>query len=78
MCITLLLGLTSDDDHHVRAAAVRAIGVYVLYPCLREDVSFVSDAASSIIATLDENDFVVKIKAAWSLGNISDALVLNK
>ncbi len=36
LCITLLLGRTSDDDHHVRAAAVRALGVYVLYPSLRE------------------------------------------
>ena len=36
MCITLLLGLTGDEDHHVRAAAIRALGVYVLYPCLRD------------------------------------------
>ena len=36
LCVTLLLGMTNDEDHNVRAAAVRALGVYVLYPCLRE------------------------------------------
>jgi len=36
LCITLLLGLSSDTDHHVRAAAIRALGCCVLYPCLRE------------------------------------------
>ena len=43
--ITLLLGLSSDEDSNVRASAIRALGVYVLYPCLREDVSFVGDVA---------------------------------
>jgi len=36
LCITLLLGLSSDTDHRVRATAVRALGCCVLYPCLRE------------------------------------------
>jgi hypothetical protein len=36
LCITLLLGMTNDEDHNVQAAAVRALGVYVLYPNLRE------------------------------------------
>jgi len=31
-----VLGLTSDEDRIVRSSAVRAVGVYVLYPCLRE------------------------------------------
>ena len=41
LCITLLLGLTADEDHHTRAAAIRALGAYVLYPCLR-DVSLIN------------------------------------
>ena len=36
LCITWLLGMTHDENHHVRAAAVRGLGIYVLYPCLRE------------------------------------------
>ena len=36
LCVTLLLGMTGDDDHNVRAAAIRALGVYVRFPKLRE------------------------------------------
>lgn len=36
LCITLILGLTSDEDRVVRSSAVRTLGVYVLYTCLRE------------------------------------------
>ena len=36
LCLTLLLGLSSDEDRGVRAACVRTLGVLVLYPCLRE------------------------------------------
>jgi len=36
LCITLVLGLTSDEDRVVRSSAVRTLGVYVLYTCLRE------------------------------------------
>lgn len=36
LCITLLLGFSGDDDHHVKAAATRALGCYIVYPCLRE------------------------------------------
>lgn len=33
-CMTLLLGLVSDEDFRVRGAAVRALGFYVLFPSL--------------------------------------------
>ena len=36
LCITILLGLSNEDDYRVKAGAVRALGAYVLYPCLRE------------------------------------------
>lgn len=36
MCITVLLGLTYSENYLVKAAAVRALGVYILFPCLRE------------------------------------------
>ena len=36
MCITVLLGLTYSENSLVKAAAVRALGVYILFPCLRE------------------------------------------
>lgn len=78
LCLTLLLGLTNDEDFHIRAAAVRGLGVYVLYPCLREDVSFMADAANAIITALQENSLGVRVKAAWALANLSDAIVMNK
>lgn len=36
LCITILLGLTYSENSLVKAAAVRALGVYILFPCLRE------------------------------------------
>ena len=43
-----------------------------------QDVSFVADVANAIITALEESNVGVKVKAAWSLGNLSDALVMNK
>lgn len=36
MCVTVLLGLTYSENYLVKTAAVRALGVYILFPCLRE------------------------------------------
>ncbi|KAJ8312659.1 hypothetical protein KUTeg_010032 [Tegillarca granosa] len=74
LCITLVLGLTSDEDKILRSAAIRALGVYILYPCLREDVSFVADAANSILTSMDDGSLNVRLKTAWSLANLCDAL----
>ena len=43
-----------------------------------KDVSFVADVANTIITALEEQHLNVRVKAAWSLGNLSDALVLNR
>ena len=43
-----------------------------------QDVSFVADVANAILTTMEENNVNVKIRAAWALGNLTDALVLNK
>jgi hypothetical protein len=78
LCLTLLLGLANDEDFHVRAAAVRGLGWYVQYPCLREDVCFMADAANAMLTALEEQSLVVRAKAAWALGNLSNAIVMNK
>lgn len=36
MCVTVLLGLSYSENHQVKTAAVRALGVFILFPCLRE------------------------------------------
>uniref|UniRef100_A0AAY4BQ78 HEAT repeat-containing protein 6 n=1 Tax=Denticeps clupeoides TaxID=299321 RepID=A0AAY4BQ78_9TELE len=74
MCMTMLLGLTYGGNS---AAAVRALGVYVLFPCLQEDVMFVVDAANAILACLTDCSSNVRTMAAWSLGNLADTLIVN-
>ena len=37
-----------------------------------------ADVANAILTTMEETNINVKIRAAWALGNLSDALVLNK
>ncbi|XP_075445645.1 HEAT repeat-containing protein 6 isoform X2 [Ascaphus truei] len=39
LCITLLLGLNHSENPLVKAAAARALGVYILFPCLRQRVN---------------------------------------
>ncbi|XP_040006165.1 HEAT repeat-containing protein 6 isoform X2 [Xiphias gladius] len=77
MCITVLLGLTYNENYLLKTAAVRALGVYILFPCLREDVMFVADTANTILAALDDRSPNVRAKAAWSLGNLTDTLIVN-
>lgn len=77
LCVTLLFACTKDEENTVRGAAVRALALCVLYPSLREDSGFVVDTAESILETLKDENLTVRVKASWSLGNLSDALVLN-
>ncbi|XP_056140684.1 HEAT repeat-containing protein 6 isoform X2 [Lampris incognitus] len=77
MCITVLLGLTYSENSLVKAASVRALGVYILFPCLREDVMFVADTANTILTALEDRSPNVRTKAAWSLGNLTDTLIVN-
>lgn len=42
-----------------------------------QDIYFVSDCGENVLRALAEPTLVVRAKAAWALGNLSDALVLN-
>uniref|UniRef100_A0A8C6GYU1 HEAT repeat-containing protein 6 n=1 Tax=Mus spicilegus TaxID=10103 RepID=A0A8C6GYU1_MUSSI len=77
LCITVLLGLNDSKNHLVKAATSRALGVYVLFPCLRQDVIFVADTANAILMSLQDKSLNVRAKAAWSLGNLTDTLIVN-
>ncbi|XP_028039410.1 HEAT repeat-containing protein 6-like isoform X2 [Bombyx mandarina] len=77
LCCALLVGSCSDEEASVRAAAVRALAMAVMFKTLREDIHFVSDCGENILRALAEPTLVVRAKAAWALGNLSDALVLN-
>ncbi|XP_034034279.1 HEAT repeat-containing protein 6 isoform X3 [Thalassophryne amazonica] len=77
MCITVLLGLFYSENYMVRSAAVRALGFYVQFPCLREDVMFLADTANTILTAFDDRSPVVWASAHWSLGHLTDTLVIN-
>ncbi|XP_064127460.1 HEAT repeat-containing protein 6 isoform X1 [Loxodonta africana] len=77
LCITMLLGLNDNKNRLVKAATSRALGVYVLFPCLRQDVVFVADTANAVLRSLQDKSPNVRAKAAWSLGNLTDALIIN-
>jgi hypothetical protein len=76
--VTLLFSLSSDADANVRAAACRALGVFVLFPSLREDPLFVSDMTKAILLQRDDKTILVRVRASWAIGNLCDALVLEK
>ncbi|XP_047003089.1 HEAT repeat-containing protein 6 [Schistocerca americana] len=77
LIITLLFGCSSDDDTNVRAAAVRALAVYILFTGLRQDIQFVIDTAEAVIKALSDSHVGTRMKASWSLSNVSDALIVN-
>ena len=56
-------------------------GIFIQYPTLREDVNFISDVGQAVISCLDPattstslGQQVVRIKAAWAFGNLSESL----
>lgn len=60
-----------------QASSIRALGVFVLYPCLKEDVLFLADTANKVLSAMTDQRLIVRMRAAWSLANISDSLVSN-
>ncbi|XP_005393963.2 PREDICTED: HEAT repeat-containing protein 6 [Chinchilla lanigera] len=77
LCITMLLGLNDSKNRLVKASTSRALGVYVLFPCLRQDIIFVADTANAVLMSLQDKSLNVRAKAAWSLGNLTDTLIVN-
>ncbi|XP_017067629.1 HEAT repeat-containing protein 6 [Drosophila eugracilis] len=75
--LAFVSGCASDDHEEplVRGAALRAMAVYVLHPSLKTDLGFVENAAELTLRLISDSQLIVRIKAAWALGNISDALV---
>ncbi|CAG2053651.1 unnamed protein product [Timema podura] len=77
LIITILFGCSKDEENYVRSSAIRALAICVLFQVLREDIHFVMDTAEFILQGLGDKSLGVRIKASWSLGNLSDALALN-
>lgn len=45
---------------------------------LFQDIQFTLDSIEAVTQALKDENQIVRMKASWSLGNISDALVLNR
>lgn len=77
--VTLVLGAIADSSPVVRAAACRALGVFVLFPAFRDDPLLLIDAGAALMGAVrlgaDEN-LAVRNRASWSLANLCDALRL--
>ena len=78
LAITLLLPLAGDQDTNVRAAACRALGVFILFPSLHDDPLFVSDMATAILEQMNDKAILVRARASWAQGNLCDALVIER
>ncbi|CAL1284894.1 unnamed protein product [Larinioides sclopetarius] len=78
MYITVLLGLASDSNPNVRGAAIRCLGLFCLFPSLNQDATFLDDVSVILIKSVEDPNVNVRFKASWSLGNLSDALFVNK
>ncbi|GAM24311.1 hypothetical protein SAMD00019534_074860 [Acytostelium subglobosum LB1] len=74
-CVTVILGLMSDESYLVRAGACRTIGMFVKLDTLSDDTTFLSKAASCLYKSMCDNNINVRIKACWSLANLCDHLV---
>ncbi|KAI8820256.1 armadillo-type protein [Fimicolochytrium jonesii] len=73
-CLALALGTVQDDDHNVRAAACRTLGVYVGFRAVQEDVLFLTDVATTIPGLMGDANVGVRVRASWALANLGDAL----
>ncbi|ORX61298.1 hypothetical protein DM01DRAFT_1119402 [Hesseltinella vesiculosa] len=76
LSIALLMPLTEDPDAAVRAAACRAIGVFILFPTLREDECFVSDVTTVVLNGMSDPSLLVRLRVSWAQGNLSDSLII--
>ena len=50
---------------------------YSLPSLFLQDVMFVADTANTILTALEDRSPNVRVKAAWSLGNLTDTLIIN-
>lgn len=75
LLISVLSGCGCDNENVVQAAAVRALAVYVLFPSLKSNLCLIENTAETILRLMREPILQVRIKASWSLGNITDALL---
>ena len=75
--MSVLTGASCDEESSIKAAAIRAMAIYVLYPSLREDACYIENTTEAIVRSLEHGNLDICIKGSWALGNITDALLIN-
>ncbi|XP_078038753.1 HEAT repeat-containing protein 6 isoform X2 [Augochlora pura] len=78
LIITVLFGAVHDEESAVRAAALRALGMLVTLPPLKEETGFLMDLADVICLTADDSNLGVRIKGIWALANLCDCFSKEK
>ncbi|KAH1002858.1 hypothetical protein HUJ04_008893 [Dendroctonus ponderosae] len=76
LCIMLLFDCSKDEQGAVRSAAARALSVCTLHQSLQEDEGFIVDATLAILENFQDTHPIGRLKTSWSLGCLSDSLVL--
>ncbi|XP_076755299.1 HEAT repeat-containing protein 6 isoform X1 [Xylocopa sonorina] len=76
--ITVLFGAVRDKESAVRAAGLRALGMLVTLPALKEETGFLMDLADIVCLTADDQNLGVRIKGAWALANLCNCLSKEK
>ncbi|XP_003705551.3 HEAT repeat-containing protein 6 [Megachile rotundata] len=74
LIITVIFGAVHDKESAVRAAALRALGMLVTLPALKEETGFLMDLADIVCLTADDKNLGVRIKGAWALANLCNCL----
>ncbi|XP_034188808.2 HEAT repeat-containing protein 6 isoform X2 [Osmia lignaria lignaria] len=74
LIITVIFGAVHDKESAVRAAALRALGMLVTLPALKEETGFLMDLANIVCLTADDKNLGVRIKGAWALANLCNCL----
>ncbi|KAF9321083.1 HEAT repeat-containing protein 6 [Podila horticola] len=78
LILSLVLTTVQDEAPVARSSACRALGVFILFPFLREDSTHVLDMASAVLDLCHDSNMTVRVRASWAVGNLCDSLVLLK
>lgn len=74
----LSVSSSPDVEDAVRASAIRTLGIYVLFPSLRDDMCYIENTTEAIVGSLFVGNQDVRVKSSWALGNLTNALLLNR
>ncbi|KAF9414583.1 HEAT repeat-containing protein 6 [Podila epigama] len=78
LILSLVLSTVQDESPVARSSACRTIGVFILFPSLREDSTHMLDMASAAMDLCHDANLAVRVRASWAVGNLCDSLVLLK